>query len=86
MVHQVQVGAVEMVGEKRAAWATFAPAFGEHEVVDQQLAAPGEQVGEAQLAVRALKTVGLFQLDPGQGAAGGGQLVALVGEGLFMQP
>ncbi|MNN68399.1 hypothetical protein D3C81_1841060 [compost metagenome] len=85
-MRQVQVGAVEMVGEERAAGAAFAPSFGEHEVVDQQLTAPGEQVGEAQLAVRAVKTVGLFQLDPGQGAAGGGQFVALVGEGLFMQP
>ncbi|MNE65201.1 hypothetical protein D3C80_1606610 [compost metagenome] len=86
MVHQVQVGAVEMVGEKRAAWATFAPAFGEHEVIHQQLAATGEQLGQSELAFRTLETIGLLDLDPGQGPTCSGQRVTLVGEGFFVQP
>jgi hypothetical protein len=30
--------------------------------------------------------IGVLDLHPGQGAAGGGQIIALVGEGFFVQP
>ncbi|MNP47369.1 hypothetical protein D3C76_1414190 [compost metagenome] len=85
MVGQVQVGAVEVVGQERAAGAAFLPAFAEHEVVDQQLAAAGEQVAEVQAALGAFEAVVLFDPYPGQGAAGFAQFIALVGQGLFMQ-
>ncbi|MNH28546.1 hypothetical protein D3C79_887220 [compost metagenome] len=81
----MQVGAVEVVGQERAAAAAFAPALGEHEVVDQQLAAAGEQVGQAQVPMRAFEAVGLLDPYPGQGAAGPAEFVTLMGQGLFMQ-
>ncbi|MNE84102.1 hypothetical protein D3C80_1809730 [compost metagenome] len=81
----MQVGAVEVVGQERAAAAAFVPAVGEHEVVHQQLAATGEQVSQAHSALRAFKTEVLIDPDPGQGAAGLAQLVALVGQGFFVQ-
>ncbi len=60
------------------------PAFGEHEVVDDQLAAAAEQVGQAQFAVGALEAVGFFDFYPGQGAAFGAEFVSFAGEGFFV--
>ncbi|MOA04371.1 hypothetical protein D3C78_1239200 [compost metagenome] len=85
VVGQVQVGAIEVVGQERAAAAAFAPALVEHEVIDQQLTAAGEQVGEAQVPMRAFEAVGLLDPYPGQGAAGPAEFVTLMGQGLFMQ-
>jgi hypothetical protein len=52
-------------------------------VVDHELLAPFEQVGEAQSAVHAVKHVGLRHLDHRQAAALRVQLVAGTGEGLL---
>ena len=43
-MHEVHEGAVDMVGHKRAARATLFPSRAEHEVIDDQLAAPAEEV------------------------------------------
>ena len=43
-LHQVRQHAVEMVGQERAALAAFRPARPEHEVVDEELAAPMEEI------------------------------------------
>jgi hypothetical protein len=44
-------GAVEMIGEKRAAGAALHPARPKHEVIDHQLALAAEQVGEVFVSV-----------------------------------
>jgi hypothetical protein len=75
-VREVPVRAVDEVGQERAARATLLPSGTEHEVVDQQLAAPAEQVGEALLAVRPVEDVLLLDLDPGQLTALRAQLIA----------
>lgn len=84
VVGQVLVGAVDVVGEEGAALAAFCPAGAEHEVVDDQLAAAAEQVGEAQFAVGTLEAVGFVDFYPGQGAAFGAEFVSFTGEGFFV--
>ena len=65
-----------MVGHERAARATLLPIRSEHEVVDDQLAAPVEEVGERDLALGRVENVILLDLHPGQLAPLGAQLVA----------
>ncbi|MCY1452879.1 hypothetical protein D9M71_698360 [compost metagenome] len=69
MVRQMLVGPVDVVGQERATGAAFVPAVGEHEVVNDQLAAATEQVGEFQFSVESLEVVVLVDFYPGQGAA-----------------
>ena len=64
----MQCRPVEMIGEKRATRATLLPAGTEHEMVDDHLAAPIEEIGEPLFALRAIEDVVLFDLDPGQRA------------------
>jgi hypothetical protein len=75
--------AIVGVGPERAAGATFVPVRAEHEVVDDELAAAGEQVRQRLLAVRAIKYIGLLDLDPGQLAALSGELIAQPSEFLL---
>src|SRR4030095_3577326 len=75
--------AVDMVGAERAADAAFLPVRPEHEMLDHELAAPVEQVGERHLATRPVEYIGLVDLHPGQLAALGTELVALARE-LFL--
>lgn len=84
VVSQVQVGAVDVVGQERTTGAARVPAFGEHEVIDDQLAVVAEQVDQFQIAVWALEAVVLVDLHPGQGAAFGAEFVAFFGEGFFV--
>jgi hypothetical protein len=81
---EVNGRAIEMIRQQRAARAALLPAWSEHEVVDDQLAAPVEQVGERLLAGRALEDVSLLDLDPGQLASERAQPVALSGELLLL--
>jgi hypothetical protein len=53
-------------------------------VLDDELAASAEQIGESDLAVRPVEHVGLLHLDPGERAAFGAQLIAQSGELLFL--
>lgn len=53
-------------------------------MVDDQLAAAAEQVGQAQFAVGALEAVGFVDFYPGQRAAFGAEFVPFVGEGFFV--
>ncbi|MNO83028.1 hypothetical protein D3C76_743180 [compost metagenome] len=84
VVRQVLVGAVDVVGQERATRAALIPAFSEHEMVNDQLAAATKQVGEFQFAVGTLEVVVLVDFYPGQGAAFGAESVAFPGEGLFV--
>ena len=75
---------VEVVGEVGAALAALLPARREHEVVDDQLAAPGEQVGQGLPAVGAVEPVGLIDTLPGQLPAPRAEAVAPAGELLLL--
>ena len=63
-LRQMNGGAVEMVGQERAARAALLPARTEHEVIDDQLAAAVEQVGQRLLATGSVEHIGLVDLDP----------------------
>src|ERR1700738_3442131 len=52
----------EIIAPERAALAAHLPAEAEHEMINDELAPPGEQVGERLLAVRPVEHVAL--LDP----------------------
>src|SRR5262245_27244597 len=77
--------AVEVVGPERTVRAPRAPAGVVHEVVDDELAAAVEEVGQALLAAGPLEDVGLGHLLPGQVAAGLTELVAQARELLFLE-
>src|SRR5438105_1391676 len=82
---EVHDGAIEAVGPARAVRAAFTPARAEHEVVDDELAAPVEKFGERLPAVAAFKAVLLFHDLPRQRAPRGGELVATARERLFLR-
>lgn len=73
----------EVVGEEGAADAAGGGGGAEHEVVDYELFAALEEVWEGDCAVGAFEGVGFFDLDVGELAAEGGELVGGFGEGLF---
>jgi hypothetical protein len=81
---QVHDVAVEIVGRPGAARATLLPLRPEHEVIDDQLAAAVEEVGESLLALRPVEVIGLVDLDPGQLAPLGAQAVAQAREFLLL--
>ncbi|MNG14836.1 hypothetical protein D3C84_986230 [compost metagenome] len=84
MVLGVLVGAVDMVGEEGAAVTALLPIRSEHEVVDDQGAAPVEQVGQGFPAVRPFEGVDLVDTDPGQRPPLGAEPVPFTGKGLFL--
>ena len=61
--------AVDLIGKQRAAGAAFLPIWAKHEVIDDQLTTPVEQVGEREAAIGALEQIVLLNRDPGQRAA-----------------
>ena len=67
---------LHLVHFERATDAAFGPVGAEHEMLDDELAASIEQVGERHRAVGAVEYVVLFYLDPRERAAFGAQLVA----------
>src|SRR5581483_2056873 len=72
--------AVEVVGHERAARAALLPSRAEHEVINDQLAASCEEVGERCLALGAVENVVLFDLDPGQLAPLPAEFIPLPGK------
>lgn len=65
-----------VIREERAANAAFFPVRSHHEVIDDQLAAAVEQIGEGLTALRRIEHVGLIDLHPRQRAAFARKLVA----------
>src|SRR5207245_1737631 len=63
--------------------AALRPVGAEHEVVDDELALAGEEVGEGVLSLGAVEDVFLLDLLPGELAPLGAQRIALAGESLF---
>ena len=68
---------------ERAADAALTPAWGEHEMTDNQLAAVFKQFDECDGALGAIEGVGVFDFDPGQRAASGGNCIVLPRQFLF---
>src|SRR5439155_19083128 len=64
--------------------AALAPVRAEHEMLDDQLAASLEQIGESFLTIRPVEDITLLDLDPGQCPPLGAQPVAQPGEFLFL--
>src|SRR5262249_39786431 len=73
-----------IVGPERAALAPGVPGRIEHEMLDDQLAAPVEQVAQGGLARRSLELIGLVDTLPRQRATQSAELVAQPGELLFL--
>src|SRR5438094_871656 len=84
-VVEVDDRAVEAVGPARAARAAGVPARAEHEVIDDELAAPVEQLGERLPAVAPFELIGLFHRLPRQRAPRCRELVAAARERLFLR-
>jgi hypothetical protein len=74
----------QLVGARGAAGAALVPSGVEHEVVEDELAAALEQVGQVHGAVGALEGVVLLHLDHGQVAALGAEGVAGAGQLLLL--
>ena len=83
-LRHVDPRSVEMVGEERAARTSFFPSRTQHEVIDDQLAAAVEQVGQRYFAVRAVEDVLLLYPLPRHLAALTAQLIAQPRELLFL--
>lgn len=64
MVLEMHECAFDVVGSERAADAPRRPAGTEHEMMDDQLAAPIKQIGERLLPVRSFENILLLYLDP----------------------
>src|ERR1700722_12889863 len=77
--------AIEVIDDVRAAGATFLPSGTEHEVIDNQLAAAIEEIGEGFRAGGRFKRVGLFNFFPGKLAALAAEFVAQAGEFFFFE-
>jgi hypothetical protein len=80
---KVSRNAVEIVGPERARFASLVPVGGEHEMIDNQLRAPVEQVGQRQLAPWPVEAVGLVHPLPRQGLPAAREGVTLAGKHLF---
>src|SRR3974390_48381 len=68
--------AVHVVHHVRATWTAFLPVRAEHEVINDELAFPAEQIGKLLFSGRSIKHVILVDLFPRQFAAQPAQLIA----------
>ncbi len=84
VMFKVDTSAVDMIGQKRAAFAALLPSRSEHEMVDNQLAASIEQVGQPLLSVWAIELVLFVDLEHRQPAAFGADGISLTGQFLFL--
>src|SRR5438445_466012 len=66
VIREVDGGAVEAVGDRRAGRAPGRVVGPEHEVVDEELRAPSEEIGEGCRALVGLEAVLLVNANPGQ--------------------
>ena len=80
VVLQVDGEAVEAIGDRRARRAAARVVGSEHEVVDEELRAPTEEVGQRRGAGFGLEAIVLLDGDPGQLLALAGHVVAAAGQ------
>ena len=86
VILEMRQQAFEMVDAQRAAHALQRLSGTLHDVLNEELAAASEQIGERHAALRRIELVVLVDLDPGQGPALFGQRVAPAREFLFLLP
>src|SRR5438093_2921412 len=82
-MRQVPVCAVKMIGQVGTAFATLFPARAEHEMINNQLAASLEQIGQRLFSVWSVEEILLLDLDHRQFAPRRTKRVALATELLF---
>src|ERR1700730_16375360 len=82
-MRQMPVGAVEVIGQVGAAFATLFPARTEHEMINDQLTASVEKIGQRLFAVGSVKDVLLVDLDHRQLAPRRAKRISLAIEFLF---
>src|SRR5262245_9155547 len=83
VVGEVHREAVEAVRDRRAGRAAGAVIGSEHEMIDEQLRAALEQIGQGGAAFVGVETIFLVDLHPGQFLAAARQLVAAAGQVLL---
>jgi hypothetical protein len=71
--------AVKVIGDKGATEAGGFPVRREHQMVDEQLAATCKKFGKSFFAAGRIEGVILLDFNPGQGAAFGGEGIAVAG-------
>ena len=76
--------AVKVIGHERATGTTFLPIGPEHEVIDHQLTAAVEEIGQRFFAFGSVEDVILLDFQPRKLASFGAELIASVGEGFFL--
>src|SRR6202158_2968701 len=81
---QVHDAAMEVIGEKKPARPAPLPVRTEHEVIDDELAAPAEEIAQGLLAARSIEDVLLVHPHPGQLPPLGAERVPLPGKGLLL--
>src|SRR4029077_13124867 len=68
-MREMPVGAIEMIRQVRTALATLLPAWAEHEMIDNQLAATVEEIGQRFFAIRSVENIRLADVSPWQFAS-----------------
>jgi hypothetical protein len=68
--------ALGVIGFERTAGAPCVPLRAEHEMMDDELIVPAEQVGERLFSLRRVEDISLLDFGPGKGAALGGDEIA----------
>ncbi len=81
---EVLASGVEVIGQQRAPRADVVRIRREHVVIDEELAAAGEQLRQGLRPVAGLEDILFLDLHPGQGAAFGAHLIQHAGGGLFL--
>jgi len=65
-MREMPVRAVKMIGQVRAAFATLLPPRAEHEMIDNELTASVEEIGQRFFPIRSFEQIFLVDLDPRQ--------------------
>src|SRR5262245_49731491 len=83
MVGQMDREAVEAVRDTRAARAPRREVGSKHEVIDEELRASPEEIGEGRFALVGLEAIVLVDSNPGQLLPPSSELVATLGQGFL---
>jgi len=82
-MREMPVGAVKVIRQIGAAFATFVPVGTEHEMINDQLTAPVEKIGQGFLAIRPFEYVILVDLHHREAPSGGAERIALASKFFF---
>src|SRR5579872_451862 len=85
MMLEMNSRAIDVVGLERASDASLGPVGAEHEMLNDQLAPPIEQLGQRLFAIRPLERVRLLDFDPRQITALFRERIELTGQLLLFR-